>query len=127
MTMSTALVVSRNSRVVSLVQQAWGPDVLPIAPDVFPPNVQALLAELGDAPMPTVVVLDPVERIQDALFVAADLDQSFGIPVILVSDRAGEIGLAAMRSGVRDIVHPMAPLEEMSQAVSYTHLTLPTN
>lgn len=115
--MSTALVVSRNSRVVSLVQQAWGPDVLPIAPDVFPPNVQALLAELGDAPMPTVVVLDPVERIQDALFVAADLDQSFGIPVILVSDRAGEIGLAAMRSGVRDIVHPMAPLEEMSQAL----------
>ena len=117
MTMCTALVVSRNARVVSLVQQSWGPDVLPIAPEVFPPNVQTLLAELGDAPMPAVVVLDPVERIQDALFVATDLDQSFGIPVLLVSDRAGEIGLAAMRAGVRDIVHPMAPLEEMKQAL----------
>lgn len=115
--MSTALVVSRNSRVVALVQQSWGPDVLAVAPETFPANVQTLLAELGDAPMPSVVVLDPAERIQDALFVAADLDQSFSIPVILVSDRAAEIGLAAMRSGVRDIIHPMAPLEEMKQAL----------
>jgi pilus assembly protein CpaE len=115
--MSTALVVSRNTRVISLVQQCWGPDVYPLAPNVFPANVQALLAEMGDAPMPSVVVLDPAERVQDALFVAADLDQNFGIPVILVSDRAAEIGLAAMRSGVRDIVHPMAPLEEMKQAL----------
>ncbi len=115
--MSTALVVSRNPRVISLVQQSWGPDILPVAPEVFPPTVQALLAELGNAPMPSVVVLDPVERVQDALFVATDLDQSFGIPVVLVSDRAAEIGLAAMRAGVRDIVHPMAPLEEMKQAL----------
>lgn len=115
--MGTALIVSRNPRVVQLVQQSWGPDVQPVAPDVFPPNVQTLLAEMGDVPMPAVVVLDPADRLQDALYVAADLDQSFGIPVILVSDRAAEIGLAAMRSGVRDIVHPMAPLEEMKQAL----------
>jgi pilus assembly protein CpaE len=115
--MSTALVVSRNPRVIQLVQQSWGQDVMPLMPDVFPPNVQTLLAELGEAPMPGVVILDPADQIQEALFVAADLDQSFGIPVVLVSDRAAEIGLAAMRSGVRDIVHPMAPLEEMKQAL----------
>lgn len=115
--MGTALVVSRNPRLVQIVQQCWGPDVLPIAPDTFPANVQALLAELGDVPMPAVVVLDPAERINEALFVAADLDQSFNIPVILVSDRGAEIGLAALRSGVRDIVHPTAPLEEMQQAL----------
>lgn len=115
--MGTAVVVSRNPRVVSLVQQTWGPDVFPLAPAVFPSSVQALLTELGDAPTPDVVVLDPAERLEEALFVAADLAQSFGISVILVSDRATEIGLAAMRAGVRDIVHPMAPLEEMKQAL----------
>lgn len=113
----TALVVSRNPRVVSLVQQSWGPDAYALASEAFPPNVPALMAELAGAPLPTVAVLDPLEGMQAGLSLAADLDQTYGVPVVLVSDRANEIGLAAMRAGVRDIVHPMAPLEEMRQAL----------
>jgi len=113
----SALVVSRNPRVVSLVQQSWGPDAYALAPDSFPSNVQSLISELSGAPLPSIAVLDPAEWIQDGLSLAADLDQSFGVPVVLVTDRANEIGLAAMRAGVRDIVHPMAPLEEMKQAL----------
>ncbi|MBN9104426.1 MAG: AAA family ATPase [Propionibacteriaceae bacterium] len=113
----SALVVSRNPRVVSLVQQSWGPDAYALAADPFPPSVQSLMSELEGAPFPTVAVLDPVEWMQDGLSLAADLDQSFGVPVVLVTDRANELGLAAMRAGVRDIVHPMAPLEEMKQAL----------
>lgn len=113
----SALIISRNPRVVSLVQQSWGPDAYALALDHFPPSVQSLMSELSGAPLPTVAVLDPVEAIQDGLTLAADLDQSFGVPVVLVTDRANEIGLAAMRAGVRDIVHPMAPLEEMKQAL----------
>jgi pilus assembly protein CpaE len=113
----SALVVSRNPRVVSLVQQSWGPDAYALAPDSFPPSVQSLMSELAGAPLPSIAVLDPAEWIQDGLSLAADLDQSYGVPVVLVTDRANEIGLAAMRAGVRDIVHPMAPLEEMKQAL----------
>lgn len=113
----SALVVSRNPRVVSLVQQSWGPDAYALAPDPFPPNVQSLMAELSGAPLPSVAVLDPVDWMQNGLSLAADLDQTFGVPVVLVTDRANELGLAAMRAGVRDIVHPMAPLEEMKQAL----------
>jgi pilus assembly protein CpaE len=113
----SALVVSRNPRVVSLVQQSWGPDAYALAPDSFPPSVQSLMSELSGAPLPTVAVLDPTDSMQDGLSLAADLDHSFGVSVVLVSDRANEIGLAAMRAGVRDIVHPMAPLEEMKQAL----------
>jgi pilus assembly protein CpaE len=75
------------------------------------------MSELSGAPLPTVAVLDPTDSMQDGLSLAADLDHSFGVSVVLVSDRANEIGLAAMRAGVRDIVHPMAPLEEMKQAL----------
>lgn len=113
----SALVVSRNPRVVSLVQQSWGPDAYALAADPFPPSVQSLMSELDGAPLPSVAVLDPAEWIQDGLSLAADLDQTFGVPVVLVTDRANEVGLAAMRAGVRDIVHPMAPLEEMKQAL----------
>jgi pilus assembly protein CpaE len=113
----SALVISRNPRVVSLVQQSWGPDAYALAPDSFPPSVQSLMSELSGAPLPTVAVLDPTDSMQDGLSLAADLDQSFGVSVVLVTDRANEIGLAAMRAGVRDIVHPMAPLEEMKQAL----------
>ena len=113
----SALVVSRNPRVVSLVHQSWGPDAYALAADPFPPSVQSLITGLNGAPLPTVAVLDPAEWIQDGLSLAADLDHAYGVAVVLVTDRANEIGLAAMRAGVRDIVHPMAPLEEMKQAL----------
>ena len=57
--MSPVLVISRNAQVVSLVQQAWGPDGYAIAPEPFPDNVKALLVDLQGVQLPAVVVLDP--------------------------------------------------------------------
>ena len=37
--------------------------------------------------------------------------------MLLVSDRPAELGLAAMRAGVHDILSPEAPLEDFSAAV----------
>lgn len=115
--MSPVLVISRNPQVVGLVQQAWGPDGYAIAPEEFPDTVQSLMALMQGAPLPAVVVLDPVEQTEAALGLAVDLDRNFTIPSVLVSDQAAALGLAAMRAGVRDIVMPTAPVEEMKHAL----------
>lgn len=115
--MSPVLVISRNPQVVGLVQQAWGPDGYAIAPEQFPENVQVLLNHLQGAPLPAVAVLDPGEQVPGALALAVDLDRNFTISSVLVSDRATEVSLDAMRAGVRDIVAPGAPIEEMKKAL----------
>jgi pilus assembly protein CpaE len=115
--MSPVLVISRNPEVVGLVQQAWGPDGYAIAPEQFPDTVQVLLNHLQGAPLPAVAVLDPGEQVPGALALAVELDRNFTIPSVLVSDRAAEVSLDAMRAGVRDIVTPSAPVEEMKKAL----------
>jgi pilus assembly protein CpaE len=57
-------------------------------------------------------VLDPTNQVTAALALAVELDRNFSIASVLVSDQAAELGLAAMRAGVRDIVPPGAPVEE---------------
>lgn len=115
--MSPVLVISRSPQVVGLVQQAWGPDGYAIAPEQFPSSVQMLLSHLQGAPLPAVAVLDPGEQISSALALAVELDQNFSITSVLVTDRATEVSLDAMRAGVRDIVAPNSPVEEMKKAL----------
>jgi len=115
--MSPVLVISRNAHVVGLVQQAWGPDGYAIAPEQFPDNVQALLVDLHGVPLPTVVVLDAEGQVTAALALAVDLDRNFHIASVLVTDRPAEVSLEAMRAGVRDIVTPDAPVDEMKRAL----------
>lgn len=115
--MSPVLVISRSPQVVGLVQQAWGPDGYAIGPEQFPGTVQALLNHLQGAPLPAVAVLDPGDQLPAALALAVELDQNFTITSVLVTDRAAEVGLDAMRAGVRDIVAPNCPVEEMRKAL----------
>ena len=115
--MSPVLVISRSPQVVGLVQQAWGPDGYAIAPEQFPGSVQVLLNHLQGAPLPAVAVLDPGDQLLAALALAVELDQNFTITSVLVTDRAAEVSLDAMRAGVRDIVAPNCPVEEMRKAL----------
>lgn len=115
--MSPVLVISHDPQVVGLVQQAWGPDGFAIAPENFPDSVPTLLALLQGAPLPAVAVLDPGASIDAALSLAVELDRSFNIACVLVSDQAAALGLAAMRAGVRDIIAPDAPVDEMKSAL----------
>ncbi len=115
--MSPVLVISRSPQVVGLVQQAWGPDGYAIAPEQFPGSVQVLLNHLQGAPLPAVAVLDPGDQLPAALALAVELDQNFTITSVLVTDRAAEVSLDAMRAGVRDIVAPNCPVEEMRKAL----------
>jgi pilus assembly protein CpaE len=81
--------------------------------------------QAGDATYPatgpgasTVVILDCRPEAEPMLALAGELrreDPRLG--VLLVSDRPAELGLAAMRAGVHDILSPDAPLEDFSAAV----------
>ena len=78
---------------------------LPLGP--LPHSPAALLAELDIDVPPGVIVLDSGADPQPALDLAVDFDQQCpGISVILVSERGPEIGLEAMRAGIRDILDP---------------------
>ena len=71
------------------------------------------------------IVLDAGPDPTPALELAAHLDQEWpGISIILVSEVAPEIGLAAMRAGVRDILHP-DPMCRTSGPCSSEPETLP--
>jgi pilus assembly protein CpaE len=85
---------------------------LPLGPLPFSPEV--FLEELGAAARPEVVMLDSGKDPQPALQLAADFYARFpGVSVILVTDAAPEVTLAAMRAGVRDIVHPAAETADL--------------
>ncbi|KAE8763447.1 AAA family ATPase [Georgenia thermotolerans] len=68
--------------------------------------------------LPEAVVLDARTAPDQVLDVAAGLTAiSPGIGIILVSDCPAEVGLAAMRAGVRDILTPAADATEMRDAL----------
>ena len=72
-----------------------------------PLSPAALFAQLDIDVPPDVIVLDSGPDPKPALELAAQFDQQCpGISVILVSELGPEIGLEAMRAGVRDILHP---------------------
>ena len=78
---------------------------LPLGP--LPVSPAALFAQLEVDVLPDVIVLDSGLDPQPALELAANFDQQCpGISVILVSELGLEIGLEAMRAGIRDILHP---------------------
>ena len=85
---------------------------LPSGP--LPANPAAFFAQLDVSVPPDVIVLEAGTDPGPALDLAAQFDQQCPtIRVVLVSDHGLEIGLAAMRAGVRDIIHPAADGSEM--------------
>jgi pilus assembly protein CpaE len=73
-----------------------------------------VLEQIAGGVTPDVVVLDGTTEVDAALQLAATFDQQHpAVSVVLVTDRAAEIGLQALRSGVRDIVHPDADVPEL--------------
>ena len=85
---------------------------LPLGP--LPASPAALFAHLKAAPPPEVIVLDSGSDPEPALELAARFDQQVpNISVIVVSDLGLEIGLEAMRAGVRDLLHPTADIADI--------------
>ncbi len=89
-----------------LLQAAQGVR-LSLAQGPMPASPAALFAQLADPEPPTVVVLDAGEDVRPALELAAQLSEQCPVlSLLLVTTNAAEIGLEAMRAGVRDVIDP---------------------
>jgi pilus assembly protein CpaE len=93
---------------------------LPLGP--LPADPAGVFAHLDRLPPPKVVVLDSGGQPDAALALAARFDaQCPAISVVLVSESAPEISLAAMRAGVRDILHPAADVSDIRQVLDHAY------
>ncbi|PFG38243.1 pilus assembly protein CpaE [Georgenia soli] len=93
---------------------ATGGAFLALPPAPLPNDPAHLFALLNGAPPPDVVVLDAELAAEHALDLAGLLDEQCPqIAVVLVTDQGPELSLAAMRVGVRDLLHPTADLADI--------------
>jgi pilus assembly protein CpaE len=89
---------------------------LPLGP--LPSDPAHVFTHLDESTAPRVVMLDAGAEPKSALELAARFDaQCPMISVILVSKPDPEVSLAAMRAGVRDILHPAADDSEIQQVL----------
>lgn len=97
---------------------ATGQSIPALPPGPLPESPAQLFQQLGGGEIPEVVVIDERSGTEAALALASRLDvECPGIAVVLVSDRVAELGLAAMRAGVSDIVPTESEEDEIRGAL----------
>ncbi|WP_277453100.1 AAA family ATPase [Janibacter sp. DB-40] len=102
---------------------ATGGAFVALPPAPLPSNPAQLFALLDGAPAPDVVVLDTELAEEHALDLATLLDEQCPqIAVVLVAEHGPDLGLAAMRAGVRDIYHPQADIAEVQSVLDRASL-----
>ncbi|MBK5250545.1 MAG: AAA family ATPase [Actinomycetales bacterium] len=112
--MTRIVLTTASAELVERMHHATGGAFLALPEGPLPADPAHLFAQLDNAPAPDVVVIDSGSATEQALDLAARFDQQCpSIAVILVSDLGPEIGLSAMRAGVRDILHPAAEISDI--------------
>jgi len=107
--MSLIVLATASADLVSRIQRATDGHCVPLPLGALPASPAALFAQLDMDVLPDVLVLHSGPDATPALGLAAQFDrQCPGVSVILVSDLGLEIGLEAMRAGVRDVLDPEA-------------------
>ncbi|PAY23398.1 hypothetical protein CEY15_08785 [Dietzia natronolimnaea] len=97
---------------------ATGQAIPALPPGPLPASPAQLFQQLGGGDVPEVVVIDERSGTEAALELASRLNAECpGIAVVLASDRAAELGLAAMRAGVSDIVSTESDEDEIRHAL----------
>ncbi len=112
--MSRIVLATASADFEERVRYATGGAFLPLR-GALPADPAHLFEQLGGAPPPDIVVLDAGPgATEQALDLAARFDQQCpGVSIVLVSDLGPEISLAAMRAGVRDVLHPAADVTDI--------------
>ncbi|WP_194861193.1 AAA family ATPase [Dietzia sp. SYD-A1] len=126
--MSRLAVLTESADLRDRVRSVVGDHLVDLPLGPLPSDPARMLAMTQGAQQLSVIVLDAGPRDQTtALEVAAGLrTDDTGISVVLVSDRPEEIGFAAMRAGVCDIVHPDADPGELGWVLERARRTAVT-
>lgn len=118
--MSNILLISDSARLHLRFASAVGGPVPTLPAGPLPEGPSQLFQLLGrGAPIPEVIVLDTAGQELDTVLELAGRFhvECPGIAVVVVSDAPDAIGLAALRAGVSDLVHPEAEHTELEQAL----------
>lgn len=108
----SVVLVSASPGLEERIRYTAGPALSTLAAE---PSASAqALAELAASAPPEVVVLDGGSDLDGALALAALVDARCpATSVVLVTERAADVGLAALRAGVRDVLPPDAAVPEI--------------
>lgn len=117
--MSNLLLVTDSPDLKQRMAQAAEAQIAVIAGQPLPVGPAQLFEQLGPgAPIPQVVVLDTSGGHAQSLALAGRLTvECPGIAVVLVSDQPDAIGLAALRAGVSDVIHPECDDDELRRSL----------
>src|SRR5690606_1721381 len=111
--MSSVILASASTDLARRVRLASGDDLFVLAPEQVPTGPAQLLGLAnGTGPVQAVVLDVTGQSPDDALGLAARFQEQFPqVAVLLVTDRPAELGLPALRAGVRDLVEPTLSID----------------
>jgi pilus assembly protein CpaE len=116
--MSRVVLAAADEELILRVKQAADGDVQVLPPGRLPGDPARLFEQLLDGELPDVLLVGPLAPLQEVLTLTQRLDvQSPGISVVLLTEPAPDTWQAAMRAGVRDLLHPRSDVAEIRAAV----------
>ena len=116
--MNRIVLASGSAEVEQRIRSVAGGSLAVLPPGPLPADPAHLFGRLTDGPPPDLVVLDCALGTEQALALAASLDQQCpSITVVLLSDLGAELSVVAMRAGVRDILTPDADPVDIRQVL----------
>jgi pilus assembly protein CpaE len=102
------------------VKDAADGDVFVLPPGRLPVEPARLFEQLLDEELPDVLVIGPAAAPDAVLSLASRLDvQCPGMSTVLVAQPSAELWQAAMRAGIRDVVHPATGVEDLRMAIDH--------
>lgn len=113
--MSAMILASHSTDLARRVRLASTEDLLVIRPEQLPAVPSQLMALANGSGQVTTVVIDPEEgQIKHAFDLARRFEKQHPeVSLLLVTEQATELGLTALRSGVRDLLEPGASVEDI--------------
>jgi pilus assembly protein CpaE len=118
--LTTVVLATDSPDLEQRIEQATSGTFISLPRGPLPRDPAHLFDQLTGRDLPDVVVLHAgASSAAEALELAGRFDQQCpGVSVVLVSDIGPEIGLPALRAGVRDVLHPLAEAPEMQLVIA---------
>ncbi|MFC7431457.1 MULTISPECIES: CpaE family protein [unclassified Agrococcus] len=111
--MSNVLVVTDAPDVHARVHDAAGGACVAVPAHPLPAEPRHLLALTGSTIVPDVVVIDATRAAAESIALAARIDRELPATGVVLLGDPFELSVEAMRAGVRDVLPPESPADEL--------------
>jgi len=118
--MTRVVLAAADEDLALRVKDAADGDVFVLPPGRLPVEPARLFEQLLDEELPDVLVIGPAAAPDAVLSLASRLDvQCPGMSTVLVAQPSAELWQAAMRAGIRDVIHPAIAVEDLRMAIDH--------